>query len=181
MADLTSLANVKTWLGVTTSTDDTLLSRLISAGSDYIQAWLNRDLTLQTYASYRDGGDGTRMMFRNYPVVSVTQVKIDNLLIPASVAGSNGYVYTETSLSLIGYRFTRGYSNVFLNYQAGYSSIPNEIEQACIELVSLRYKDRDRIGISSKTLAGETITFTAKDFSDAVETTLKQYRRVMLP
>lgn len=181
MADLTTLANVKTWLKVTTTTDDALLQRLVSAASDYIQAWLNRDLPQQTYTSYRDGHDGTRMMFRNYPVTAVLGVKVDNLTIPASVNGTNGYVFTDTSIALIGYRFTRGMQNVYLNYTAGYTAIPNEIEQACIELVALRYKDRDRIGLVSKELAGESVTFSQKEFSDSVESTLKQYRRVMLP
>lgn len=181
MSDLTSLANVKQWLAITTSTDDALLTRLIGSASDYIEAWLNRNLSLQAYTSYRDGIDSTRMMFRNYPVVSVSTVSVDGVVIQPSVNGRPGYVFNDTSVSLIGYRFTKGYSNVYFAYSAGFAVIPSEIEQACIELVGLRYKDRDRIGINSKTLAGETITFTSKDFSDAVETTLKQYRRVALP
>lgn len=183
MADLTTLTNVKAWLNVTSTTDDALLTRLIAAGSDYIQAWLNRDITAQAYSSYRDGPGGTRMMFRNYPVTAITMVKVDGQVIPASAPGSgnNGYVFTETSVTLIGYTFTRGASNVFFQYTAGYAVIPNEIEQACIELVSLRYKERDRIGLVSKGLAGETITYTQKDFTESIEGALRQYRRVMLP
>jgi hypothetical protein len=183
MTDLTTLAKAKEWLGVTTSTDDALLSRLVSAASDYIQTWLNRELGTQSYSSYRDGTGGTRMMFRNYPVTSISLVKVDGQPIPASEPGSgnNGYVFTDTSVTLIGYQFTRGFSNVFLQYVAGFAAIPSEIEQACIELVSLRYKERDRIGIVSKGLAGETVTFTQKDFTESIEGPLRQYRRVMLP
>lgn len=181
MADLTTLAKVKEWLGEATSANDPVLSRLISASSDYIQAWLNRDIAQATYSSYRDGNSGVRIMTRNYPVTAVTTVKIDNQTIPLSVNGSNGYVFNETSVALIGYRFTRGIQNVYLSYTAGYATTPNEIEQACIEMVSLRFKEKGRIGVVSKGMAGETITFSQKDMTDSIESTLSQYRRVMIP
>lgn len=181
MADLTTLAKVKEWLGETTTNNDSVLQRLISASSDYIQAWLNRDIAQATYNSSRDGNSGNRMMFRNYPTTAVSMVKIDNQVIPLSVNGSYGYVFNETSVALIGYRFTRGIQNVFLSYTAGYTSTPNEIEQACIEMVSLRFKEKSRIGVTSKSMAGETISFSQKDMTDSIESTLSQYKRVMIP
>jgi hypothetical protein len=181
MSDLTTLAKVKEWLGEATAANDSVLTRLIAAASDYIQAWLSRDIMQAAYVSARDGTGGNRLMFRNYPVTAVTQVKIDGIVIPASVNGSNGYVFNETALSLIGYRFTKGFSNVNLSYTAGFAVVPNEIEQACIEMVSLRFKEKARIGVVSKSMSGETITFSQKDMSDTMESTLMQYRRVMMP
>ena len=182
MADLTTLAKVKEWIPNYSGTaDDALLTRLISAASDYIETYLNRGLLSQAYTTQRDGNGGTRLMFLNYPVTAVSLVKVDQQTIPASVNGSPGYVFDSTSVALIGYTFTRGYQNVSLNYTAGYATIPNEIEQACIELAALRYRDRERIGIQSKGMSGETITFSKKDFTDGIEQTLRQYRRVMLP
>lgn len=182
MADLTTLPRVKEWLAITASTNDALLSRLISAASDYIETYLSRDIALTSYQSYRDGHGGRRLMFRNYPVVSLTALKVGGVSIPPSVDGSPGFVHTETSVTLVGgYRFDIGASNVYLEYTAGYDPIPNEIEQACIDLVSMRYRERDRIGLTSKSLAGESVTFNTREFSDAVGSTLVQYKRVALP
>lgn len=119
------------------------------------------------------------MMFKNYPVKQIDFLKIDGVAIPPSSSGSNGYVYDAYSFMLIGYTFTRGYQNVELSYQAGYDSIPNEIEQACIELIALRYKERERIGMVSKSIAGETVMFSQKDMSDAIQTTLSNYKKVI--
>lgn len=180
MADLTTLANTKSWLSVSSATDDALLSRLISAASDYIQTWLNRDIAMATYTSARDGNSGRRLMTKNYPVLSVTSVIIDQQIIPASVNGGAGYVFDSTSIMLIGgYQFTRGFQNVSVTYVAGYATTPNEIEQATIELVAMRYKERDRIGQVSKSIGGETVTFSQKDFSDSIETTLTNYKKVI--
>lgn len=182
MADLTTLPRVKEWLAITAPTNDALLSRLIFAASDYIETYLSRNIARASYQSYRDGHGGRRLMFRNYPVVSLTAVKVGGVSIPPSVNGSPGFVHTETSVTLVGgYVFEAGASNVYLEYVAGYDPIPNEIEQACIDLVSLRYRERDRIGLTSKSLAGESITFNTREFSDAVGSTLVQYKRVALP
>jgi hypothetical protein len=62
-----------------------------------------------------------------------------------------------------------------------YSYLPLEVEQACIELVSLRYQERQRIGQVSKSLAGEVVAFTQKDMQDDVVAGLAPYRRVFAP
>jgi len=179
MADLTNLADAKAWLTVSGNADDALLTRLISASSDYIQTWLSRDISLQPYVSTRNGTGGKRMMFKNYPVASITYLKIDGTTIPLSTNGANGYVSDTYTLMLIGYTFTRGYQNVELSYTAGYASVPKEIAQACIELVALRYKDRDHISMVSKSIGGEVVTYSQKDMSDSIKTTLSNYKKVI--
>jgi hypothetical protein len=60
-----------------------------------------------------------------------------------------------------------------------YSYTPFEIEQAVISLIGLRYRERDRIGQVSKTLAGEVVTFSTKDMTDDIKTLLSNYRKVV--
>ena len=180
MADLTTLANVKPWLNIASGTDDTLLSRLISASSDFIQTWLNRQIAQAAYTETRDGTGGTKLMFANYPVTAVSSVVIDGVTIPPSTSPSMpGYVFSQTVLSLRGsYVFTYDVQNVQIAYTAGFVTTPTEIEQACIELVSLRYRERSRIGQASKGLAGENVSYQALDLSDSVTSVLAQYRKV---
>ena len=66
-----------------------------------------------------------------------------------------------------------------MQYSAGFAATPPEIEQACIELVTLRYKERDRIGQVSKNLAGEVVAFQQKDVPPDVATLLDQYRNLV--
>ena len=181
-ADLTTLSDLKAWLSIplSTTTDDALLTRLITAASKYIQSWLNRTIASATYNETRDGNGGTRMLLGNYPVTGVAALSIDGIAIsPSAGPGQPGYVFNQYSISLIGYRFTRDYSNVAITYTAGYSSVPQELAQACIEMISLRYKERDRIGLVSKGLAGETTAFSQKDMPASVQTILGNYKRVV--
>jgi hypothetical protein len=184
MADLTTLAKAREWLGIpgTVTTDDALLTRLVSSASDFIQTWLNRTIASQSYTETRDGTGGRRLLFSNYPVTAVSSVQIDGQAVPLSTSVSmDGYVFNGTTLSLRGgtYRFSRDIQNVVVAYTAGFGTVPNEIEQSCLELVGLRYKEKDRIGLVSKGLAGETTNYTQKDMSDAIQSTLTNYKKVI--
>ena len=180
--DLTTLANVKGWFAppLTTTTDDALLTRLITAASQFILTWLERTLVQQSYAETRDGTGGTSLAFGNSPVSAVSAVAVDGVVIPSSPdVVSPGYAFSATRLYLRGYAFTRGVRNVALSYTAGYAATPPEIEQACIELVCRRYKERNRIGEVSRAIGGgETVTYSHQDMSDDVRLLLSRYRAV---
>lgn len=182
MADLTTLDNVKQWLGLNSVTDDALLSRLITSVSDYIQAWLNRQIAVTAYTETRDGNGRDFMLTANFPLVSVTSVVVDGVIIPSSTAYNMPGYYLDSKMQSIRLRqqlFTKGRGNVSLSYTAGYAATPPELEQACIETIALRYRERDRIGHASKSLQGETVAFTIVDFPKPVMTILNNYKKVI--
>lgn len=182
--DLTTLADVKAWLqtGQTAfpATDDALLTRLITAASQYIQTWLNRQIALTDYLETRDGTGGHRLQFACFPVSAVLSLTIDGQAVPfAPSITAAGFSFSPTQLSVRGYRFNRGAQNVVVAYTSGYSITPPEVAQACIEIVALRYRERTRIGELSRSLGGaETVAYSQKDMSDAIKTLLQQYRLV---
>ena len=182
--DLTTLADVKAWLqtGQSTfpATDDALLVNLVTAASHYIQTWLNRQIALADYLEVRDGTGGRRMQFACFPVSAVFSLAIDGQAIPpATSTCAAGYSFSQTQLSVRGYTFGRGAQNVIMAYTAGYPTTPPEIAQACIELVSLRYRERSRMGEVSKSVGGaDSVTYSQKDLSDGIKTLLQQYRLV---
>ncbi|HZK91166.1 MAG TPA: hypothetical protein VFC56_13555 [Stellaceae bacterium] len=184
--DLTSLGDVTAWLQTGQNpfptVDNALLTRLITAASQFIQTWLQRQIAIGDWIEIRDGDGGQRLVFANFPVSAVLSLSIDGLIIPPALAGGGfgaGYVFSPTELALRGYAFSRRAQNVAVTYTAGYASVPADLAQACIELVCQRYRERARIGEVSKALmSGETVTFSQKDMSDDVKTLLSQYRAV---
>jgi hypothetical protein len=183
--DLTTLADVKGWLqtgqAAFPATDDALLTRLVAAASQYIQTWLGRQIASADYLEIRDGTGGHRLQFACFPVTAMLSLTIDGQVVPVAAASFNaaGCRFSPTQLSVRGYRFNRAAQNVVIAYTAGYSTTPPEVAQACIELVSLRYRERTRIGEISRSLGGaETVAYAQKDMSDAIKTLLQQYRVV---
>jgi hypothetical protein len=202
--DLTTLADVKAWLQTGQSafpaTDDALLTRLITAASQFIQTWLNRQIASQDWVEVRDGlGNAlgpydARYQFATFPVSAVSRVVVDGVTIPpipASLPGQSGIAIVDTFVTQAGYLFTptqlviRGYAVprkagcVSLQYTAGYAVTPPDLAQACIELVALRYRERSRIGeVSRAGGGGETVSYSQKDMSDSIKTLIQQYRVV---
>lgn len=182
--DLTALADVKAWLQTGQSafpdTDDALLTRLITAASQFIQTWLDRQIASGDWQEVRDGTGGQRLAFANFPVSAVLSLSVDGLEItpaPSDGGFGPGYVFSPTELALRGYCFTRRAQNVIVSYTAGYATTPPEIAQACIELVGRRYRERTRVGEVSRALVGrETVSFSQQDISDDVKLLLAQYR-----
>jgi hypothetical protein len=181
--DLTTLADVKAWLqtgqDAFPDTDDVLLSRLITAASQFVQTWLNRQIAPSDWQEIRDGTGGQRLGFANIPVTAVLSLSIDGLEIPPSAADGGygaGYVFSPTELALRGYVFTRRAQNVIVAYTAGYPVTPPDIAQAVIELVCQRYQERTHIGEVSRALGGsETVNYSQLDMSDDVKLLLSQY------
>jgi uncharacterized phiE125 gp8 family phage protein len=179
--DLTTLANVKAWLGLSQAADDAgVLARLITAASTNIQSWLNRTIAIASFTEVRDGTGTPVLMLRHAPVTSITALVIGGVAVTAAAGTTDqGYRVAGRKLLLNTSVFAPGVGNVTVTYQAGYATTPPDLEQAVIELISLRYKERDRIGHTSKTLAGETVAFFIGDMPASVKTVLMQYREVV--
>ncbi len=175
--DLTTLADVKTWLNIQDTSLDSLLTRLITACSMYMQAYMNRTVAITAYSTTFNGDGKTFKMLPNYPIQSVTAVTVNGVTVPQGVAPSptqtqqDGWFFDEDTVYLYGYEFCRGVQNCSLSYTAGFSpSDPNllALAQACIETVAIRFKERSRVGEVSKSVNGEVITFFKGDFTPDV-------------
>src|SRR5205085_1641813 len=76
--DLCVLADLKAWLNIQTSAEDTLLQNLITRGSLQMLRWMNRDHIIATaYSENRDGSDSLFILPRNLPLTSVSSVMVE--------------------------------------------------------------------------------------------------------
>ncbi len=183
LPDLIVLADVKSWLGLTDpaqTEDDALLAALIAAASAFIRSWCRRDFTVQPYIETRDGTGGMRLALTHTPVLSIDSLLIDGQPVPAAPAiGASGYFFTPTMLYLHGHRFRRGFGNVVISYRAGLVEIPADLQRACVELVGLRFRERDRIGLTSRAQAGETTAYSQADVPAPMRVVLDGYKRIL--
>lgn len=189
--DLTTLANVKQWLNVQNTNDDALLQRLITAISTAIQSYLNRTIASTQYTEAYSGSGSDTLAIANYPIQSVQSLVIAKATIAASADGFlPGYIFDDRFLYLIGQSFYQGGlapgvfpkwppKGVQITYTAGYATTPADLEQAVIEAIGLRFKERDRIGVQSKSLATETISYVLNALSQTGMAVVNNYRKVV--
>ncbi|OHB90343.1 MAG: hypothetical protein A3D89_04315, partial [Planctomycetes bacterium RIFCSPHIGHO2_02_FULL_52_58] len=128
--------------------EDSLLNRLMDRATDFIHSYCGRIFPQGGYDEYIDGDGTETLLSHQFPILSVNSLEVDRV-----VKDSASFVlYAPLGLlKLKSGVFPRGKKNVRLQYTAGYAAIPKDIEQACIELVALRYYDRgkERLGVAS--------------------------------
>jgi len=180
--DLTSVDAVKAYLGVNADAvyDDTVIGSLVTACSKYVQTWMNRQILTNVYSDTLNGNGKHFMVLQEFPVAEVLSVNIGGRDIPKSNGLTEpGFFMNDRAVYLRhGIVFERGVGNVSISYRAGYDKCPVDLAQAVVEMVALRYRERDRIGHASKTLGGETVAFTITDFPVQVRTILNNYKQV---
>ncbi len=197
--DLTTLANVRQYLGVTNTDDDAILQRMLSACSTNCARFLGRNLLTQSYTETRDGNDSSRMLLKQTPVTAVASLNIYTpsfpwgfgilaqgnntppTQVPVSPDGAQyqpGFAFDEFSIYLSGYTFYRGVQNVIIAYTAGYTTTPFDIEEAVIEWIADRFKFRGRVGEKSKALPqGGSVSYELGFMPDRVKEALQLYKR----
>ncbi len=182
MADLCTIGDVKRYAGITTDEENVLLGMLITAASGWAENYCNRAFLSGSYVEERIGRGQTSYIFNQYPVTAITSLSVDGVPIPQSTTPTAlGWRLVNSYMArLIGFQLTDG-AVVQCGYTAGYSSanLPAEITQAVIEIVALRFKERNWIGHKSKTLHGDVIGYTNADVPADVKKTLLQYSRVV--
>lgn len=194
--DLCALADLKAWLNVQTNSEDALLQNLITRGSAQMLRWMNRDhIVATTYTENRDGNDALFILPRNFPLISVSSVTVNGVAIPgAADQVSAGFVIDGRKIMLRGgssafyslgpyssqyqYRFTRGFQNVQIVYQAGYANVPADLQQAAIEGFAYVYRRRTHIGEDANSASGQlTMSFSKEMLPASVLATLAQYTK----
>lgn len=195
--DLTDLADVHAYLQVGDdtfpNTDDGLLSRLITSASEFIRNYLNRRIALTDYQEVRIANGTQQFVFANQPVSRVMLVVVDGFTVPAipsQIPAPPGFSVPITPFNTAGYWFTptkltiQGYivphrAQVTLQYTAGFPVVPFDIEQACIELVAMRYKERTRLGKTTDAISGvQTAGYRIVDLLPSTARALAPYRAV---
>lgn len=193
---LISLEELKAYLNLTVSTSDTLLEGLIDRTTSLFEDFTNRYLKARDYSydsesddydpdnSILDGNDRDQIILPQYPINSVTTLRINEVAIEARDSlYSFGYIIGKKTgiLRLSGYVFSPGMANIELEYNAGFDSMPDALKQACIEQAAWKYKQSAPggalLGVNSKNLADGSISYTAKDLLPEVKMVLEKYKK----
>jgi len=193
---LTSLANLKQFLNITGSGNDAFLENLVDRTTDLFENLTNRNLKARDYsydsgaAAYDpdnavfDGNGMDTLILPQYPVNNVTTLRINETEIDErpSIYGC-GWVLDRKNgiLHLVCYVFTGGRQNIDLAYNAGYSTVPEDLEQAVIEHAAWLWRQSTpggaMLGVSSKSLADGTITYMGKEMLPQVSMVIHKYRK----
>ncbi len=140
-----------------------------------------RNVTVSYSAGYEDS-ETAYIPSANTPTITPTTGGRAETNI--SVTDANGTVYSEVANGPVAgqYSFADGVytfnaSDANTSVTLAYRPIPAPVEQTAIEMVATDMKQRDSIGIRSKSIAGEVISYTAGSLTVDVKQKLDPYRK----
>jgi hypothetical protein len=156
---LDTLANIKSRLGITSSSDDTLLGLLQGSADQLINNYCNRNFEGGTFTEYHPGGSEF-LLVRNYPLTSITSIKVDSthqfgsetLISPSSyvVHEDRGVIQSLIGPLLPGNHsglvnsnlriWTKGPRMVQVIYTTNTNSVPTDVKEAYSRLVGHWYR-----------------------------------------
>ncbi|MCK9324719.1 MAG: hypothetical protein M0P69_04405 [Bacteroidales bacterium] len=181
-SELTTYANVKEALGGDDSidNDEDMIDNLIARVSDEVEDYCRRSFHAADYTEYYDGDNTDVLLMRNYPVNSVTSIHDDtDRVFGSDTAIDSGDIIIEAThkdkdrIRLDDDFFSKGVQNIKVVYNAGYSTIPTDLERAAINKVMADYLEY-KSGINK--MSGDLVTRIDK-LREQADKTIERYRR----
>jgi hypothetical protein len=185
---LTTLANVREALGfeTTESGDDNLLINLINRVTVRIESYCGRKFKIREYTEYQDGESDPEVFLDNPPIDSISQLWDDtdrlftdsanDLIVSGDyiIYSDEGYVRLFNNETV----FSKGYKNIKIVYSGGYTTIPEELEQTCMDWVLTQYrKYKDKLhGWSSKSYSGVSVLIDLSAIPSDIKAVLDNYK-----
>ena len=163
---LSTLADLKAYLGVTATTNDTIMCDMIDRASVEIEeACGGRRFVAASYDEYHDGDGRHGAVYLNqYPIISTGTVRDDTQRPPtwdSATVVSSDYITTyedEGKIVRTDAPFQKGIENVRIQYQAGFNTVPLDIQKECVRLAAVDWFNspagKGRLGRSSEALPG---------------------------
>lgn len=186
---LTSLANLKEYLGITDNSKDNLLENIINRATDMIENYCDgRRFVSTLYTNEEYDGTGTFFInARNFPITALNAYERNQ----GNVGDTDWESLQSDFVKFIDggqgpgqfyYKmgFIRGVRNYRFTYTAGYTTVPYDLEEACLELCVYIYKDKQSKGLKSETLGEYSYTkesFTGNPIENlGLDLVLEKYR-----
>lgn len=186
---LTTVAAVKTTLGITVDTQDDLIEDMIGAASDFVVTYTGRDFALQSVRETMPGKGVPELLLSLTPVVSVESVELDDAEIDGwvlqdpdvgTIFRRSGFYDTSLKQTNMDNAPSNWYENRYaVTYEGGYvlpnwglsqgtRNFPRDLERAVIDIVKTMVFTSKQDGTMKSYKIGDTsITWDRSMTSDS--------------
>lgn len=182
---LVSLPDVKSYLKITDTADDSRIGWIIEAISRELNEETDRTLVQTELTEYYDGDGTDRLFLHSYPVSAVASVYIDgdHGFTADTLEDSDSY-FANTDIGCLVHNtgiWPRGHRNIKVTYTAGYTqaSVPKDLKRATCDLVGLALQ-REGGGLwntQSDTKGDVSRTFGTDPYPPHIQRVIDRYTR----
>ena len=156
---------------------DNMIHEWIGRISTAFENYCGRKFIAQAYTEYHDGGVRSIFPHQN-PINSITSIHGDSSWVWGSdtLLDSSNYRIVYGKYIIYDGVFAYGQQSIKLVYNAGYTTIPADLTQACGEEVGRKQKHIKSYDEVSKTMGDGTVNYAELNFLPQTIQTLNQYR-----
>ncbi|MCU7611666.1 head-tail connector protein [Anaplasma capra] len=156
-----TLMEAKSFLGISNSNEDDLLTSLISMSSEYAQWYIEQSLSKQTWVlSYAGSSIPNKIYLPFGPIISVIYVKAASDASDFDIIAAERYLVNNPQSNIV-FPATLGATRMEIAYEAGYTDakhVPMQIKNGILHHVAVSYKRRDAITVEHLTFIKEIYT-----------------------
>lgn len=181
---LVSLDEAKTFLKISASSEDSVIEDFINRASIWANDYTGRRLKSRSNSDKYDGDGSDLLLLRDYPLVSITDLRIDDGTYEGAPPPTSSEDYALNSQSGLiklknGVLFVKGFQNVHIIYTAGYTTAPETVKEAVLLYVGHLYRRQyadQKFGVQSETVGDRTTTYGSDDIIPKAKSLLNPYR-----
>lgn len=161
---LFTLAQVRTWVGITDAADtsqDAVLERIADGVSAFWERETKRIFVSRTVTEIVDGNGGRKLYLRHFPVTSFTSLSVRRSPTDTSAETlDTSYYRCRLDMGVVDVHSTRlnvGVGNVTAVYVAGYGAqgaagLPQDVFRAQLDMVKLIYDEKSQNAVSASSI-----------------------------
>jgi len=135
-----TLAEAKLFTRINGSSEDSLLTELVTIAREVAEEYLKRSVVSQTLQMIFDDGVSGKIDLLRSPVASINSVKTVTETGTETVVNSDLY-YLNTNNEIVFKQYISEHK-IIIEYTAGYDEIPSPIKQGILNHVASIYDDR---------------------------------------
>lgn len=177
-----TLAELKSYLGVTDTSQDDVLNIFLDSANDFVEAYVGRNIEADDYTEYKDWDGQRYILLENYPVNTITSFQVNQWTLDTpdyqDVDASEYKLSPKLWKIFLTFYKERGFQNYKIEYNAGYTTIPGDLKLATLKLAGSYYNGKNSDGVQRETVAGDSITFESQQVSNDVLAILNNYSDV---
>lgn len=156
---LTNLSDVKESLGIASSdlTWDNLIIRKINQATRAIEGYCGRRFKLSTYTQeIYNATDTDQLILKNYPLVGDVTLEVRDTLLNSddweTVEASLAFADANSGVLGLNFHAIGHWGRYRVTYQGGYSTIPEDLAEACASLAAyyVLNSDAGEVGVMLK-------------------------------
>jgi len=181
---LVSLAEQKVYMDKEGSDKDEILNVLLANMNDAVLTFLGRDIESTEYKELYSGSGDYELFLDNFPIISVEvlsqDISKDDKTYGDEIDSDDQLLNKEAGfIELFNDTFTASRRNIYIEYTAGYATVPNDLKEVVEYLVYKRFLDVDnqRVGMTAKNIQGENVSFVFQDLTKVHRDIINKYRK----